>query len=134
MIGNSIISQMGNGAIILTYPDSPLQLSNVASITRSSQIGLIWTEGDQNGGAPVIDYTINYGESIGSFNQIIAGITSSTFTVIGLTPGTIYKFRVQARNIYGLSEFSAEVLILAAQVPDATSAPTTTIVASNVLI
>ena len=36
--------------------------------------------------------------------------------------------------MYGLSDYSVEVLILAAQVPDVTTDPTTTVVSSNVLI
>ena len=64
----------------------------------------------------------------------MANIQSTTYTVTGLNAGTTYKFKVQARNIYGLSDYSVEVLILAAQLPDATAAPTTIVLASNVLI
>jgi hypothetical protein len=39
-IGNSPVSEEGNGAIILTHPDSPFDLSNVPIITTSIQIGL----------------------------------------------------------------------------------------------
>lgn len=53
---------------------------------------------------------------------------------MGLTTGTIYKFKVQSRNEYGFSEDSDKVLILAAQIPDIPEAPTTTIVGPDVLI
>jgi len=36
------------------------------------------------------------------------------FTVIDLTPGVTYKFKVQSRNVFGYSEYSEEVFILAA--------------------
>jgi hypothetical protein len=42
-------------------------LVNIPSVTKSQQIGLTWNEGAQNGGSAVIDYTITYGESTGSF-------------------------------------------------------------------
>jgi hypothetical protein len=67
IIGNSVESLAGNGAIILTYPDVPINLANVPSVTKSSQIGILWNEGTQNGGSSVIDYTITFGESIGSY-------------------------------------------------------------------
>jgi hypothetical protein len=54
--------------------------------------------------------------------------------VVGLTTGVTYKFKVAARNEYGLSFDSNEVFILAAQLPDVPEAPTTTISGSNVLI
>jgi hypothetical protein len=55
---------------------------------------LSWEEGAANGGSPVIDYKMTFGEDTGSYNQEIAGITDTSFTVIGLTAGTIYKFKV----------------------------------------
>jgi len=67
IIGNSVESLAGNGAIILTYPDVPINLANVPSVTKSSQIGILWNEGTQNGGSSVIDYTTTFGESIGSY-------------------------------------------------------------------
>jgi len=66
--GNSLISPKGNDAVILTVPDSPINLANVPAITSSAQVGLTWTEGAANGGASVIDYKITYGEDTGSYN------------------------------------------------------------------
>lgn len=40
--GLSVESLEGNGAIILTIPDAPINLVNVASITRGTKIGLSW--------------------------------------------------------------------------------------------
>lgn len=73
-IGNSAESLAGNGAIIMTYPDVPINLANIPSVTKSQQIGLTWNEGAENGGSSVIDYTITYGESIGSYTQILTNI------------------------------------------------------------
>lgn len=58
--GNSVVSDPGNDAIILRVPDIPLDFSNVPEVTSATQIGLSWVEGTQNGGTPVIDYTIQY--------------------------------------------------------------------------
>jgi hypothetical protein len=65
---------------------------------------LDWQEGSANGGTPVLDYKIIYGEDTGSFNQEIAGVLTTEYTVPGiLTPGTTYKFKIQARNAFGFS-------------------------------
>jgi len=98
----------------LTYPDVPINLVNVPSITNSRQIGLLWSEGVSNGGSEVIDYRITYRVSGEIFTNIVSGIIGTTYTEMGLDPGTLYNFKVQARNIYGLSDYSAEILILAA--------------------
>jgi len=46
--------------------------------------------------------------------------------VTGLTQGTTYKFVVKSRNIVDFSTYSAEISILAAQVPAQPQTPTTT--------
>jgi hypothetical protein len=56
IIGTTAYSAPGNGAIMLTSSDAPLELKNVPEITTGSQIGLIWTDGLVSGGAPVEDY------------------------------------------------------------------------------
>jgi titin len=126
--GDSVISQVGNGAIILTVPGEPTALANVPTVTNAIQVGLEWTAPSEDGGSVVIDYKVLYGEQTGSYNNEIAGITTTSFTVIGLTTGTVYKFKVQARNEYGYSTASDEEFVLAAQKPDVPQAPTTTVV------
>jgi hypothetical protein len=58
LYGTSTESLSGNGAIILTNPDPPLNFVNNPKVTNSVQIGLTWNDGVSNGGAPVLDYTI----------------------------------------------------------------------------
>jgi hypothetical protein len=40
--GNFLISDEGNGAVILTVPDAPTELIDIPITTSSSQIGLSW--------------------------------------------------------------------------------------------
>lgn len=47
--------------------------------------------------------------------------------------GTIYKFKVEARNEFGYSEHSEEVSILCATHPEKPAAPTTTVVNDYVI-
>jgi hypothetical protein len=58
--GDSPLSEEGNGAVIITAPDAPLNLAEDASQRGPTQIGLTWTEGASNGGSSVIDYEIYY--------------------------------------------------------------------------
>ena len=96
-------------------PDAPLNLANVASITTAYQIGLTWIPGAYDGASPVLDYRVNYKSELDQTYTIYAdGVTTIPYTVTGLTPGVIYTFKVEARNIVNFSEYSAEVSILAA--------------------
>lgn len=109
IVGPSVFSDptlASNAAIILTNPDAPLNLQNVASVTSGTQVGLSWTIGVKDGGSPVIDYTVSYAIGSGQYNVYQQGITTTTFTVVGLTAGTTYKFVVQSRNTYALSIFA----------------------------
>lgn len=54
------------------------------------------------------------------------GITTQSYTAIALSAGTVYGFKVQARNTFGYSVLSEEVLIAAAEIPSKPDAPTTT--------
>jgi hypothetical protein len=60
IIGSTEFSPAGNGAILLTTPDSPVNLANVPSITTGSRIGLTWSDGAADGGAPILDYLITW--------------------------------------------------------------------------
>jgi hypothetical protein len=51
-----------------------------------------------------------------------------------LTEGYTYAFKVQARNSVDLGDLSTEISILAAQIPDQPSAPTTTIDGSDAIV
>ena len=42
----------------MTYPDMPVDLQNNEPQTSGTQISLMWSDGDSNGGTIVIDYTI----------------------------------------------------------------------------
>jgi len=65
---------------------------------------------------------------------LITGIKNTYYTVTGLTTGTVYKFRVLSRNLFDTSVYSNVKQELAAQMPDAPAAPTTTISSSNVVV
>lgn len=92
--GVSVESLSGNGAIILRIPDVPVSLANVPELTSKSTIGLQWSDGIDNGGTPIIDYTLSYAEENSSYETLEVAITEQTYTAISLTHGVVYKFKV----------------------------------------
>jgi hypothetical protein len=76
IIGTTAYSAPGNGAIMLTSSDAPLDLSNVPDITTGSQVGLMWTDGLVSGGAPVEDYQLTWDQGTGTFVVLMSNILS----------------------------------------------------------
>lgn len=68
-----------------------------------------------------------YGVQSGTYSTTLQGIVTTSYTVTGLTTGVTYKFKVLARNKYGVSLYSNEVIELAAQIPNKPLAPLTSI-------
>lgn len=62
---------------------------------------------------------------------MISSILTSNYTLTGLVYGTVYNFRVQSRNAFGISAYSSVISILAASRPNAPVAPTTSVVNGN---
>jgi hypothetical protein len=74
--GTSVNSIAGNGAIILTVPDPPINLANVVDQTTSTTIGLVWEDGFEPGGTPIIDYKIWSDQGNNLFMPLVEGITA----------------------------------------------------------
>lgn len=133
MYGDSDISPKGNGAVIITSPDTPINLAETEAMRTPSSITLSWTEGLTNGGSAVIDYRVNYDQATGDYVQLADSIVANTYTATGLTFGLVYTFRIEARNEFGYSELSQEIAILCAAVPEAPAVPSTTVDGANVI-
>lgn len=65
--------------------------------------------------------------------MLASSISATSYTAEGLTTGVTYKFKVQARNSYGLSDYSNTASILCATVPSIPAGPTSTVVADKVV-
>jgi hypothetical protein len=121
LVSSSAASDLGNGAIILTNPDAPLQLQNVPATTNASRIGLSWVTGSANGGTAVIDYRISWDQGTNNYIVLASNIGTTSYTTLAaLSANTVYKFKVEARNSFGFSlNYSNEVSIRAASIPSA---------------
>jgi len=78
--GNSEMSSEGNGAIITTTPDAPINLAEDYTQRTKSTLGLTWNQAVFNGGAAIIDYRISIAESGGSYSVLASGVTSPSYT------------------------------------------------------
>jgi hypothetical protein len=54
--GDSTVSAVGNGGVVVLVPDAPVNLNEIKTVTSDTQIGLGWTDGTSNGGSIIIDY------------------------------------------------------------------------------
>lgn len=75
VVGESDYSEVGNGAIILTFPDAPINLADDILVTSMYQAGMFWYQGYANGGTPVIDYRVWYTELGGTFTVLEEVVT-----------------------------------------------------------
>lgn len=83
----------------------------------------------------MIDFSVSYKEtdSIDGF-EVVSGLTATSYTIIGLLQGVEYQIKVQSRNEFGLSDYSSEIVVLVAQIPDQPTNIATTISGDNVMI
>lgn len=100
--GDSDQSASGNGAIIITAPDAPVNLLEDTSHRAATVLGLTWSEGAFNGGAVVTEYRINIAEQGASFS-VLASTSNTNYQVTSLTSGITYEFKIEAKNEYGYS-------------------------------
>jgi hypothetical protein len=99
-----------------------------------SRIGIVWQQGVEDGGTPVLDYRVSWDQGVGTWDIRQSGLSTLSYTASSLTAGTVYSFRVEARNAYGYSDYSAEVAVLAASRPSTPIAPSTYVDGTNILV
>lgn len=127
--GDSEMSDVGNGAIITTYPDKPINFIEYYPtrdvVNRVGTLGMTWEEAAFNGGAAIIDYRVSIAVQGQAFEYLATGLLTPEYTAINLTPGVTYEFKVQSRNSYDYSDYSEVLTMLMAFVPEEPDAPVT---------
>jgi hypothetical protein len=125
LYGDSGESAVGNGAVITTTPDLPINLIEYYPDRSATTVGMTWDQAPFNGGAVIIDYRVNIAVAGGSFSILASGLLLPEYTAINLTPGVNYEFKVESRNSYSYSDYSATLSMLNAFKPEAPAAPVT---------
>jgi hypothetical protein len=113
--GDSSISPVGNGGLIVFVSNAPILLLNDPSVTTNAVIGFTWSDPANDGDSDIIDHRITYDQSIGNFVVLQTGVFINSYTTsVSISSGQTYIFMVEARNSVGYSAYSAEISILAA--------------------
>ncbi len=92
--------QDGSTSFQIALADIPTAPQNVVGTRGDSLVTLTWDPPKSIGGTPILDYTIQVSTDGGvNWTLVNDGLSPATSaTVAGLTNGTVYVFRVQARN------------------------------------
>jgi hypothetical protein len=77
-----------------SVPNATTALTRDEINTSSSQVVFTWVAPSSTGGAPILDYTIQWDQGTSNYIQTATGITALTFTKTGVSAGTTYKFKV----------------------------------------
>lgn len=86
-------------------PDPPLQFRNDNLLTSYNQIGLKWDAPEFDGGSQIIDYRVWTDRGLGGqFFVQQKEISQTELLIENLEIGTLYKFKIQARNALGFSD------------------------------
>jgi outer membrane protein OmpA-like peptidoglycan-associated protein len=109
-VSSSDLPFQGQSTIIRLPATAPVQTTGLSATAGDSQVTLSWTA-PSNGGAPINDYVIEKSANGSSGWTTIADGTSTltSYTVTGLSNGTITYFRVSAKNSVGTGTASATV-------------------------
>ena len=87
----------------ITDPAAP---TDIAAQTTSSTADVTWAAPVNNGGSPSSVMGAQYAASpFVTWNVAATNITSTSYTITGLTPGTSYEFEVAATNAQGQSPY-----------------------------
>ena len=124
--GDSAVSEIGNGGIMMTNPDAPILVAENPSLRSASSISLTWSDGPSNGGDSIIDYRIQMAQGDDVYSEVATGVTTRYHTVTGLQAGLTYKFKIESRNVVYYSSPITPVEVLCATKPGIVATPTTT--------
>ena|GEM_PF-4539189 len=107
---NDLTSDQQQSSNISNVPNTPTNLN--ANVISSTQVNLSWSASNDNDS--IIGYKIEYRTNTDSnYSVAIAntGIADTTYSHTGLTPGTVYAYRVYAINSAGESEPSSSITV-----------------------
>lgn len=104
-----------------TVPSKPLSLE--CTFQDEHVISLAWSEPSIDVGTPVLSYNIESRREDSSDWEVLDQTVDLSYSILSdLETGLAYTLRVQAINEIGASEYSSELVVIAAREPDA---PTT---------
>lgn len=133
--GESVVSDAGNGAIILTYPDFPVNLAEKYELRAATTLAITWEAGTfdvKDGGSPVIDYRVTY--VTGVVQTVVENVVALEYEATSLVNSANYAFTVAARNEFGYSDESAQLFLYCAFISEKPFDVLTNVVTNTVVI
>ena len=125
-------NRTGTGSYSAAATQTPATVPSAArslvTTRAASSVVLSWAAPSSNGGAFVIDYTVQVKKSTATTWSTFADAvsTATKATVTGLTNGTAYHFRVAAKNRIGTGTFTSTASQTPVTVPAIPVAPAAT--------
>jgi len=97
-------------APIVTPAAAPGAPTALIATAGNGQVSLKWSAPASNGGSAITDYIVEYKKSTdAAFTVFNDGVsTALSANVTGLTNGQAYIFKVKAKNVMGLSGYTAD--------------------------
>jgi putative nucleotidyltransferase with HDIG domain len=99
------VNAVGSSAAATTNTVTPLgvpgSVSNLTATPAHSEVVLNWTAPANDGGMPLLSYTVTPQTPSGPLASVTVGPTTTTATVSGLATATAYTFSVVATNALG---------------------------------
>ena len=123
--GPSNDSPLSNPTVLMTNPDPPINLIENTALRSFTQIALVWDDGVSNKGSSIVNYVVSIAQGANSvaFTVLENESLVKNYVATGLTVGVFYRFKVQARNAFGLSDYSNTLTQICAFVPTAPQMP-----------
>ena len=131
-IGWSSFSSVNTaGATIQTAPtfmNDPVK----AATSTASILDITWSAisiPSYTGGLAITSYNLEWDQGTSSWAELVGQTTpytSLSYSKTGLTAGTVYKFRLRAKNSIGFGPYSNEVSMTPSAVPGAPTVTTST--------
>jgi hypothetical protein len=93
--GDSLVSELGGDAILVTTPGAPISVTEVYADRSKSTLALSWSEPAFTGGESLSNFRVKIVEQGGSYTFTVDLAASQTsYKATGLTAGKTYEFRV----------------------------------------
>ncbi len=108
-----------SGATIRTVPLSPLAPTRGIN-TNEYQIQVDWlplVAANERGGTTILGYKLYWDAGTGTTDVVVVEGMVFTYTLVGLAQHQPYRFKLQAKNIYGYGAFSSETVITTTDIP-----------------
>jgi hypothetical protein len=85
--GASEISEAGSGGVMIAVPEKPISLAENLSLRTATTLGLIWSDGLDDGSLPVIDYRVTVKTQAGDNVVTASSLLTRQYTANSLSLG-----------------------------------------------